>query len=112
MSSRGWLSLLALLLVCLVSAAKADDAQPAADSPSLLSTPELSIPQYLADLDRLSSAAGRFSRPEDASTLIKTIPPTWRLQATEGVFEISSEWLRSDLGDWLKRPKRAIHDRI
>ena len=103
MSSRQCLSLLALLFVCLVGIAKADDDKP---------LPELSIPEYTVELDRLASSTQQLAGPEDASTLIKSIPPSWRVQGTEGDFDVSSEWLRSDLAEWLKAPKREIQDRI
>jgi hypothetical protein len=111
MSTHARLLLLALLFGCLLSAVKADDAQPPSELPSP-SVPEISIPGYIAELDRLSSATGLLVRPEDASALIKRIPPSWRVQGTEAVFEISSEWLRSDLAEWLKSPKREVQDRI
>jgi hypothetical protein len=112
MSSRQRLSLLALLLVCLVGIGKADDDKPPSDLPSSLPIPALSIPEYTAELDRLALSTRRLAHSEDASTLIKGIPPSWRVQGTEGVFEVSSEWLRSDLAEWLKTPKREIQDRI
>jgi hypothetical protein len=34
------------------------------------------------------------------------------VQEPEGTFEISSEWLRSELGAWQKQPKRETQDRM
>jgi len=72
----------------------------------------ISLPEYAAELDRLIAQTQDLKTPSDADVLIKTIAPTWHVQDAEGSFEISSEWLRAELGEWRKQPKQETLNRI
>jgi Domain of unknown function (DUF4129) len=76
-------------------------------------TNSLSIAEYTAELDRLVSETSRLVNAGDASPLIRSIPIAWHVQGNSSqVFAVSSEWLRSDLGDWQKKPKSKILEQI
>jgi Domain of unknown function (DUF4129) len=112
MSSPARLSLLLSFFLCLAAVAKAEDEPPAQVPPPPLAVAQLSMPEYMAELDRLSLATERLNSSEDASKLIETIPQAWRVVGTGGTFEISSGWVRSDLAEWQKGLTRGIQDRI
>jgi uncharacterized protein DUF4129 len=105
MSLRAWGRLLSLLLL-----ACASFAQTANEPESQASA--LSPADYTADLDRVIAKVQALMTPSDADALIKTITPIWRVQDPEFSFEISSEWLRSELGAWKKKPQRETQDRM
>jgi hypothetical protein len=73
----------------------------------------LTVPQYIAELDRLSGALKSVdAKKANVSGLLNEIPSTWRVQAEPRVFEISAGWLRSDLIRWQDRPARDTLDLI
>jgi uncharacterized protein DUF4129 len=100
MSARAWVRLLSLVLLGCASFAQTA-AEPAAEA----QTSSISLTQYAAELDRLIAQTQALKTPSDADVLIKTIAPIWKVESAEGSFEISSEWLRSELGEWKKQPK-------
>jgi hypothetical protein len=107
MCARAWSRLLALLLLgCALFAQTAP--QPAVE----LGASPLSLADYVAEINRLSVQTQALAAPSDADALIKTIAVTWQVREAEGNFEISSEWLRSELGAWQKQPKRETQDLI
>jgi hypothetical protein len=70
------------------------------------------VPEYIAELGRLSSAAKGLTHPEQVSHLLQDVPQTWRVQTEQGAFEVPAEWLRSDLQAWQRKPGQEIKDRI
>jgi len=113
-------SLFVVWLVWLVCATETVRAQTGAGAPSPATetgasssgTTALSLAEYLAELDRVVSATSRLVNATDATPLIKSIPPAWRVHEGTQVFEISSEWIRSDLGDWQKKTSARTLERI
>jgi hypothetical protein len=69
----------------------------------------LTVPEYVAELARLSSAVKELSDPEQVRA---GLPDEWRIQTEQRTFEVSSEWLRRDLQDWQKNQSQEIKDRI
>jgi hypothetical protein len=58
----------------------------------------LTLHEYVAELDRLSSATQSLDlKKPDITQLLKQIPPAWRVQTDQQRFEVSSEWLRGNL---------------
>jgi hypothetical protein len=96
-----WLALVLLLLVASVEAQ--------APAP-----PALSIPDYIAWLDRLLSGisppAG--DRSAQASMLVREIPPAWRVEAPGRSFDVSNAWLLRDVRALGAGPDRAARDRV
>jgi Domain of unknown function (DUF4129) len=93
-----------LLLLLVVSAAGLRQEQ---DEPRALV-----VSEYIAELNRFSSAAKRLDQPEQVPDLLKEVPRLWRIQTETRVFEVPSEWLRLDLQDWQRKPSQDIKDRI
>jgi len=103
MGLRRSLVVLLLLLLCNASIAELEPTQPRAD---------LTVPEYISELDDLTSSAKLLARPEQVPKLLSEIPPVWRVQSAEQTFEVPSEWLRHDLGAWQKEPSPKIQDSI
>ncbi len=97
---------LAFLLLLLPSAAIAQF------EPAPTPAGPLTISEYIADLDRLASAAKQLAQPEDASELLKSVPAEWHIQTSGGTLVESSEWLRSDLNEWQRKPGREVQESI
>src|SRR3984893_7043834 len=95
-----------LLSICPCAFGIAEPAPPQAQ------TSTLTVSEYVAELDGLASTARQLVHPEDAPRLLNSIPPGWRIQTPQQIFEVSSEWLRQELNDWQKKPSREIQDRI
>jgi hypothetical protein len=71
----------------------------AANDPSS-STFFLTIAQYEAELDRLSSASSRLAdHPNEIKTLRESLPSDWVVAAEGGQFQVSAEWIASSLKD-------------
>lgn len=100
---RGLLALWSLLL-CASSFAQPES------TPSQPAT--LTVPEYIAELDRLASATKDLASPEQVPALLMAIPPVWHVQSGQRNFEVRSEWLRRDLSDWQKNSSSEIQDRI
>jgi hypothetical protein len=103
MGPRHALLVLWALLLCVGSLAQME--------PGPAPTGTLTLSEYLAELDRLTSAAGHVTG-EEVPALLNSIPPVWRIQAAQRTFEIRTDWLRQDLNDWRKSPSLEIQDRI
>src|SRR5205807_5097997 len=57
----------------------------------------ITISQYIAQLDSLDAAISRASSDaERAAVVAKSLPPVWRVQAANRLFEISSASLARD----------------
>jgi hypothetical protein len=97
-----WLVLL-LLLLLLAASLEAEAPAP----------PTLSIPDYVAWLDRLLSRTGRLA-DESApwSVLVQEIPPAWRVEASGRSFDVSNAWLLRDVRALRTKPDRAARDRV
>jgi hypothetical protein len=109
MGRRGTLLILLSLFflsICLCAASTADP------EPARPQTGAVTVNEYVAELDGLVSSAKHLVHPEDAPKLLNSIPPVWRIQTPQQIFEVSSEWLRQELNDWQKKPSREIQDRI
>jgi hypothetical protein len=104
MGRRHGLLVLWSLLLCAVSLAQTEPAPPPP-------TGTLTVSEYIAELDRLTSSAKQLTTAEEPK-LLNSIPPVWRVQAAQQTFEVRSEWLRQDLSDWQKTPGHEIQDRI
>jgi hypothetical protein len=107
MAARAWVRLLSLVLLSCASFAQTA-VEPAAEAQSS----SISVAEYVAELDRLIAQTQTLKTPSDADALIKTVAVTWYLEDEEGNFEISSEWLRSELGAWQKQPMPETLNRI
>jgi hypothetical protein len=94
------------LSICLCAAATADP------EPAPPQTGTVTVNEYIAELDGLASTAKQLVHPEDVPNLLNSIPPLWRIQTPQQIFEVSSEWLRQELNDWQKKPSREIQERI
>lgn len=58
----------------------------------------LTLDQYRAELDRLLAATEHLDQPgPQIPQLLHHLPPKWTIQAESRSFEVSTEWLRSDL---------------
>jgi len=96
-----WLALLLLMLMASVEAG--------AQAP-----PTLSIPDYVAWLDRLLSAISSPAEDRSApgSILVPEIPPAWRVEAPGRSFDVSNAWLLRDVRAPGTRPDGAARDRV
>jgi hypothetical protein len=64
----------------------------------------LSMPSYLAELDRLSAAVENSQM--DSKTLedaVKGMPPQWKVQIDNRIFQIHSEWIRDGIRGLLQK---------
>src|SRR5690242_12482308 len=99
-------------LVALVLVLATSYAGFAADSPPV---PGLSLDRYQAALDRLDSDLAPLAQhPQNASRVLQSLPPSWRIQHGQKTFEVSTEWIRQDLGSFAQKPEasalQAIRD--
>jgi len=101
------LILLSLFFLSICLGAASTDLEPAPPQ-----TGTVTVNEYVAELDGLASSAKHLVHPEDVPKLLNRIPPVWRIQTPQQIFEVSSEWLRQELNDWQKKPSREIQDRI
>jgi hypothetical protein len=100
------LSLMLLILAALLCAPSGAEAEP---GPSGAFT----LHQYLDELDRLDSSVRELDNTNpEISELLQKIPTVWRVQTDQQTFEVSSEWLRSALIDWRKKPDHTAQDLI
>jgi hypothetical protein len=104
MGLRRWLLVCLLLFLRTLSLAESE--------PARAPTSTLTVSEYMAELDRVASTASQLAHPKEVPNLLNSIPPAWRIQTAPRTFEVSTEWLRSDLEDWQKKPTRETHDRI
>jgi Domain of unknown function (DUF4129) len=66
-----------------------------------VAVPPLSIGQYVADLDRYSSAVNDLpSHPEKSAQLRAALPKNWTVQTSTGVMTVSTAWLDDLLRRW------------
>jgi hypothetical protein len=73
----------------------------------------LTLHEYIAELDHLSSAVKALDQLKpDVSNLLKEIPSSWRIQTEQQTFEVSSEWLRTELIGLQKDPDKNVQDLI
>jgi Domain of unknown function (DUF4129) len=73
----------------------------------------LDLHAYVAELDRLSLTIKSLDpKKPDISELLKQIPTVWQVQTDKQKFEVSSEWLRSDLIELRDDPDKAAQDLI
>jgi hypothetical protein len=86
---------LPLLLLALAASVMAEAPAP----------PTLSIPDYVAWLDRLLSGIGQTAGDEE-------IPPAWRVEASGRSFDVSNAWLLRDVRALRARPDQAARDRM
>src|SRR5271166_1224967 len=108
MCLRPWL--LALLLS--VHPTSRAELSPTPAEPAQNPTSTLTVSEYIAELDRLASSAKQLLHPEEVPKLLDNIPAVWRIQSAQRTFEVPSEWLRSDLNEWQKKPAAETQDRI
>ena len=60
---------------------------------------DLSPAQYRSELDRLLISTEKLDEPgARIPELINSLPSAWRVSSERGAFEISTEWLRENLG--------------
>jgi hypothetical protein len=59
--------------------------------------PPLSVPAYIAELDRLLLATGDL---DDHPRRVFEFPAAWLVQTDRRTFEVSTRWLQSDLDRW------------
>jgi hypothetical protein len=108
MNRRRWLLVLFSLFLFSLSLCAASVAeQELATQPGALT-----VTEYVAELDRLTSASKQLARAEDVPKLVHDIPSTWRIRTEQQTFEISSEWLLHDLNDWQRKPSPEIQERV
>jgi len=59
---------------------------------------DVSLPEYLAELDRVSAAAGNDSRSSQAiSEVVQNLPDRWRIRNGNKTYTVQGEWLKSSL---------------
>jgi hypothetical protein len=96
----------ALLLLILVSLASSAGAQ--APTPAVLS-----MPDYVAWLDRLLSTIGEPAEdPARWAALVEEIPSAWRVEASGRAFDVSNAWLLRDVRALRARPDQLARDRV
>jgi hypothetical protein len=103
MRHRVALLVVAFLLTAGGTALAQNDASP---------TDSLTVSQYITELDRLASSSKGLSKPEEVPDLLNSIPPVWRVQSGQDVFEVRSDWLRELLNDWQRDPDHDTLDEI
>jgi hypothetical protein len=65
----------------------------------------LTLEQYMAETDRLSSAVKSLnSKQPDISEMLRQTPSPWQVQTEQQTFRISSEWFRRELIHWRDHP--------
>jgi Domain of unknown function (DUF4129) len=69
-------------------------------------------PEYAAELERLASTIQQMSHAEDPPSLLKGIPPVWRIKTAQKTFEVPTEGLRANLAEWQKKPDKDLQGRI
>src|SRR5438552_2930465 len=104
MRRRGALLLISISLLFMIASALGEEEQ-AQIAP-------LTVPESIAELDRLASAVKELSNPQDLPALINSIPPEWRVQTGESILEVHSDWLRQSLRDWQKAPSHEAQELI
>ena len=66
--------------------------------------PVLSLERYQAALDRLDNhLAALEHNPDGASGVLESLPLLWRVQTDQKTFEVSTEWIRQDLGSFAQK---------
>jgi hypothetical protein len=95
--------LLLLLLLSVAAFARADSPTP----------PVLSVPAYVAWLDRLISTIDTPAEdPSRWAALQEDTPSAWRVEASGRAFDVSNAWLLRDLRALRAQPDRPPHDRL
>jgi len=79
--------------------------------------PDLSVDQYRGELDRLLQATSQSDLPRSGiSELRASLPEVWRVHTDQGIFEVSTDWLRNDLEPLAADPNQErlqqVHDRL
>lgn len=88
------ISCLAAVLLCFISPGLR------ASNESSTNDPTLTVAQYEAELDRLSSAVSRLAdHPDEIRALRESLPSGWVVAAEGAQFEISCEWIVGSLKD-------------
>lgn len=95
-------AILAAVLVAIASARL--PAQPA-------QTGELSIADYIAWIDRVSVEVGD-DRTAVSPTIVRGIPPSWRIRTSTGSFDLSNAALIRDLRALANRPDALLNARV
>ncbi len=73
----------------------------------------VTLHDYMAELGRLGSAIKALDQKKpDVTDLLKQIPSVWRVQTSQQTFEVSTEWLRSDLIELRDDPDEEDQDSI
>jgi len=90
--------------LCAASIAEVETAQAPAGA--------LTVSEYIAELDRLSSATKQLAQAEDVPKLVNQIPAVWHIRTEQQTFAVSSEWLLQDLNDWERKPSKELQDHM
>jgi hypothetical protein len=75
---------------------------------------ELSLNEYVAELDRLALAVDRLDdrRPAQAGDLLVQLPHTWIVIDGGDRFDVQTDWVRRALADWNTTPTAATRREI
>jgi hypothetical protein len=74
---------------------------------------DLTPDQYRAELDHLLVVTDQLDQPgAQIPELINHLPSAWRVGTDRGTFEVSTEWLRDDLGELERTYDQALVNKI
>jgi hypothetical protein len=72
----------------------------------------ISIQEYVGRLDRLASAIAATNGPSTPTAIVLDLPPVWRIETPQRVFQIETTWLVRDLRAWQSRSDPGVRDRL
>jgi hypothetical protein len=77
-------------------------------------TPPLSLPEYVARLDRLLADVAQLDdqHADRAAPILADVPAEWRVAGPNRTFEVQADWLRRDLDAWRRRPDAGARARL